>query len=124
MNAMVQQVTENMETGETTISVGIQSHLGQMDFAALVAMTRRRPIVQDAFAATRAPGPENTNCYGGKEPKAQQMLNNMATNGAASAITINGTANGNNFLGIALHTIDLAVCQNGTASTIEVYGPP
>ncbi|MFA6244120.1 MAG: hypothetical protein WC655_24465, partial [Candidatus Hydrogenedentales bacterium] len=74
MNAMVQQVTENMDTGESTISVGIQSHLGQMDFAALVAMTRRRPIVQDAFAATRAPGPENTNCYGGKEPKAQQML--------------------------------------------------
>lgn len=124
MNALVQQVHENLENGETTITLGPPGHLSPTDFISLLQMTRRRPLTQNAYAATRAPGPEDTNCYGGKDPTAQQMLNNMLANGAAAASSINNTQNGDNFLGAALHGITLAVCQDGSATTITVYGPP
>ncbi len=95
MNALVQEVEEIISTGETIIRIGPPSHLAPQDFVTLIQMTRRRALVVNGFATTRAPGtPETPNCDASLDPDALKTLNAIAGNAfsAASGMADNGGA--------------------------------
>lgn len=125
MNALVQQVTEILTTGETAITIGPPSHLMPQDFVTLIQLTRRRAFLQNAFAATRAPGTVGVpNCYAGIDPDAQKNLNNIKGNAAQAAQNMNkGSTGTQNNIGGNLPTKDLSACVSGVVTTVTVYGP-
>jgi hypothetical protein len=118
MNAPIQEVTEDLYTGETTARIGTPQHLTPQTFAYLVNMTARRPLVISGFAAVNTPGSSSngTNCSPGVSPETQKIINKVA--GSSGAV---GNAAGLPPGGFA--TTPVSVCEGGQASTINVYGP-
>lgn len=96
MNAQIQQVTENLFTGETTAILGLPGHLGIQDFITLINITRNRPFTQSGFAAVNTPGTGGANCSGGIDPASNNFLNKADSNKNAlgNAVTSPNTAGG------------------------------
>ncbi len=79
MNATVQEIEEQLNTGVTSIRVGTPSHLGAQDFVTLIQLTRRRALVVNSFPITRAPGTVDTpNCNAALDPDLGKLLNTFA----------------------------------------------
>jgi hypothetical protein len=86
MDALIQEVTENLYAGETAATMGPPNHLGPQDFVSLIEFTRRRPLSRNAFAKTRHPGDEeNPNCAAGKDPEAEKLEDELDGTGALDA---------------------------------------
>lgn len=117
MRAVIQQVTENLEKGETSVTLGLPEHLGPQDFITFIQMTRRRPLFQSSLPVTRPPGADDTNCLAGKDADAQKLLNALAGNpkAAGRAVTPGVTD--------AIPSTTLEVCQDGAPTTIAVLTP-
>jgi hypothetical protein len=119
MNTLIQEVTENLYTGETTARLGTPQHLAPQTFAYLVNMTARRPLVTSGFAAVNTPGPGGNSCPQGISPETQKLLSKVAGSGSSVAAAI-GPAG----LGGQLGICGIGVCQGGNLTTINVYCPP
>jgi hypothetical protein len=96
MNAQIQQVSENLFTGETTAVLGLPGHLMIQDFVTLINITRNRPFTQSGLAAVNTPGTGGANCSAGLDPASNAFLNKLDSNknAAGNAVTSNNTAGG------------------------------
>lgn len=116
MNTVIQEVTENLYTGETTARVGTPQHLAPQTFAYLVNMTARRPLVVSGLSAVNTPGASGNSCPQGVSPATQKALNTLAGSGSAAAVAIGAAA-----LGRALPTCSIGVCSGGVLTQVSVY---
>jgi hypothetical protein len=116
MKTVIQEVTENLYTGETTAKVGTPQHLAPQTFAYLINLTARRPLVVSGLSAVNTPGASGNNCPQGISPETQKVLNKLSGSGSAAAVAI-----GNAGLGRALPSCSLTVCSGGQSKTISVY---
>jgi hypothetical protein len=122
MAAMIQQVDEDLVTGETIARFGPPEHLSPQDFVALMQFARRRPFVQNSFAATRFPGTDDTpNCEAAKDPTTKSVVDALKSDkdAAANALGLpgSGTATDSRY-----PTISIALCADGEAKTATVWG--
>jgi len=69
MQTSIQQVHEDLYTGETTAKLGTPQHLDPQTFAWLVNMTARRSLVISNFASVNTPNQNGSaNCQQGQNP--------------------------------------------------------
>ena len=122
MNTPIQEVTENLYTGETEAKVGIAKHVSPMTFAYLVNMTARRPLVVSGLSAVNTPGSGGNSCPQGISPETQKLLNKLAGANSSAAQAINNGGNGNS-IGRSLPIVTIAVCSGGQLKNQEVYAP-
>jgi hypothetical protein len=117
IDAQVQIVRENLTTGETFITVGTPQHLSPQNFVELINMLRRRPLVNDGFAAINTPQQAGgVNCSAGLDPQTKKLLNKVAGSGSSVASAAGLPAN--------IDTCTVGVCEDGMPSTLKVYCPP
>lgn len=118
MNAQIQEVKEDLDTGRTEATFGTPGHLMPQNFVTLLQMSRRRPLVTSGLAAVNFPGSGGNSCPQGTSPETQKLLNKVggSSSAVAAAIGANGLKN-------ILPTCSIGVCENGTPSTLAVYCP-
>lgn len=116
---LIQTVTEELDSGVTTIEVGPPVHLGPQDFLTLVQMSKRRPFVQTGLAAVNNQGTNaSPNCtIPGSSPATTQTLSQLGSSQAAASSTTNGGEDNAN-------TLSIDTCNGGQLKTLKVYGPP
>ena len=117
MRSTIQEVTENLYTGETRAKVGTPQHLAPQTFAYLVNMTARRPLVISGLSAVNTPGVSGGSCPQGISPETQKLLNKVAGSGSSVIQAAGGAA----AIGKALPTCAINICNGGQLSTITVY---
>jgi hypothetical protein len=122
MNTPIQEVTENLYTGETTCKVGSPRHLNPQTFAYLLNMTARRPLVVSGLSAVNTPGTGGSNCPQGISPETQKLLNKLQGANSSAAQAINSGGNGNS-IGRALPICTIVVCSGGQSKNQNVYCP-
>lgn len=122
MRALVQNTTEDLLTGETTVEVGPPEHLSPQDFIALQELVRKRARATE-FPRTRTCRKQDPEEEVPEDPESEDALTDNDEGGLDPSMlrleeSIHSAAN------IALHTLSIKYCDAGEEQTAQVYGPP
>lgn len=119
----IQEVTEDLFTGETTANLGTPNHLTPQTFAWLLNMTARRGLVVSGLAAVATPNlVGGVNCQKAVNPETQKQVNKTGSSGTSKT----GTSPLAAALGLppgGFSTFPVGVCSGGQMLTLNLYGP-
>jgi hypothetical protein len=122
MVALVQQVTEDLTHGITTITIGTPQHLSPQNFAWLINMTARRGLVVAGLAAVATPSlGGTTNCQAGVNPVTQKTNNTLAGSKGQGNTSLGNPAG----IPAGYQSTPMAVCDgNGNSASLNVLAAP
>jgi hypothetical protein len=117
MRAVVQGVTEDLFTGETTAELGAPEHLAPQDFIAQQQLARRRPAITTfpVVQPCQIPGEDPGDPEEGVDPPAP-------VDNPDQGIDPKAKDNENRFAQLTQKAIHQ--CVDGVDVTVTVYGPP